>query len=518
MEILNQMKKKKMFKEWGILKGNFQAIKLDKEFKYLMKKENKIRIDFHGNRDFYNLIKGIAYALGISGELGDPEKVKKIVKFIERNFGGIEYDIDIDFNLRLDDIKNDLQKIQDIIQDYDKENKKQLKLTSVFLFKKLYNLEWDKEKEDSISNLKILNEELNDYNINNCINDNINDFGGRYLLLEITQSLTPLIIQNIKLENPSKDENIVLYDGSPFPDDNNDEYRFKKIIKIHGEAQDNKLIIIENLNQIHPFLFDLYNMNYEIINDEKYARICLDSFKELKTKVNDNFRIIIIVDKSYADVCDLAFLNRLEKINLSFDKLLDKELNLTSRQIIEVLDLKRNIDRISEINYSLKDLLINCRDQEIKALIYYYSKVSKINDDESEENENRKNKIKDQIKKNVINKIYKILPQDIISILPEDNEIFKKYESKNVYNFSDYIKNEENKKFKISIIYTFTNIANTVEELNADMNLMISEIRSESEFKRKIEEKKNVNEYNKNDNKYIYIYILKDQIQKILNS
>jgi hypothetical protein len=50
------------------------------------------------------------------------------------------------------------------------------------------------------------------------------------------------------------------------------------------------------------------------------------------------------------------------------------------------------------------------------------------------------------------------------------------------------------------------------------MNLMISRIISESEFKRKIEEKKNVNEYNKNDNKYIYIYILKDQIQKILNS
>ena len=30
-----------------------------------MKKENKIRKDFHGNRDFYNLIKGIAIELGI---------------------------------------------------------------------------------------------------------------------------------------------------------------------------------------------------------------------------------------------------------------------------------------------------------------------------------------------------------------------------------------------------------------------------------------------------------------------
>ena len=41
------------------------------------------------------------------------------------------------------------------------------------------------------------------------------------------------------------------------------------------------------------------------------------------------------------------------------------------------------------------------------------------------------------------------------------------------------------------------------------MNLMISRIISESEFKRKIEEKKNVNEfnkYNKNDNKNIFIH------------
>ena len=498
----------------NFLKGTFQEISQEKEFKYLLKKENNIRIDFHGNRDFYYLIKGIAYALGKSGELGDADKVKIIIKFIERNFGGIEYNIDIDFNLVLDDIKEILNNLKDIIEDYEKvENKKKLKLSSVFLFKKLYNLEWEKEKsnsrEDSIGDLKIPEEEINEYNLNNCINDNINDINSRYLLLEIKHSLTPLIIQNIKLENPSKDENIILYDGSPFPEDNNDEYRFKKIIKIHDEAKNDKLIIIENLNQIHPFLFDLYNMNYEIINDEKYARICLDSFKELKTKVNDNFRIIIIVDERFVEKCDLAFLNRLEKINLSFDKLLDKELNLISRDIIYNLDLKRNIERITEINYSLKDLLINCRDQEIKGLIYYYSKVSKMNEDESDDNENKKEKLKNQLKNNVINKIYKILPQDIISILPEDNAIVKKYESKNIYNFNDYINNEENKKFKISIIYTFTDIANHVEGLNRDMSLMVSQIRSEGEFKRKIDEKKNLNQYNlfnKNKENHIYIH------------
>ena len=41
----------------------FESIKRSKKFIYLMKKENKIIIDFHGNRDFYSLIRGIAIEL-----------------------------------------------------------------------------------------------------------------------------------------------------------------------------------------------------------------------------------------------------------------------------------------------------------------------------------------------------------------------------------------------------------------------------------------------------------------------
>jgi len=47
----------------------FESIKTEKLFKYLYKKEKRIRIDFHGNRDFYNLIKGIAYELVSLGKL-----------------------------------------------------------------------------------------------------------------------------------------------------------------------------------------------------------------------------------------------------------------------------------------------------------------------------------------------------------------------------------------------------------------------------------------------------------------
>ena len=85
-------------------KRQFSSIKETKKYKDLFKKENKIRKDFHGNRDFYNLIKGIARELGRLGDSNDSNKVPIIVKYIERNFGGIEYEIDIDLNLILDDI------------------------------------------------------------------------------------------------------------------------------------------------------------------------------------------------------------------------------------------------------------------------------------------------------------------------------------------------------------------------------------------------------------------------------
>lgn len=39
-------------------------------------------------------------------------------------------------------------------------------------------------------------------------------------------------------------------------------------------------MLIENLEQIHAFLLDLYNMNYQVSENKKFARICLDNFDE----------------------------------------------------------------------------------------------------------------------------------------------------------------------------------------------------------------------------------------------
>ena len=498
-----------------IEKRQFEFIKELKEFKDLLKKENKIRKDFHGNRDFYNLIRGIAIELGRLGDSNDNDKVSIITKYIERNFGGIDYEIDMDLNLILDDIRERIKLIKSILEDYESYNEnKKLKLSSVFLFKQLYNLECDNNNPNS--GLKIDKLKINEYNLNKCINDNIRDTNSRYLLLEIKPSLTTLIYQNIILQNPLTD--IILYDGSPFVDDNNKEYRFKIINQIQDDAKYEKLIIIENLNQIHPFLFDLYNMNYIIKDEKKFARICLENFNTQLTLVNDNFRIIILVDKKFINKCDLAFLNRLEKTILSFDKLVDNQLKLIAKNLIDEIKLINAVDKY-KINYSLKDLLINCRNEEIQGLIYYYSKESKKNEDDEINNEESKKENIDEnlLKEKVINKIYKILPQDIICILQDKNIIREKYcELKNIYNFRDYIAEEDNKKYKISIIYTYTSIANIVEGLNNDMSFMISEIKSEDGLKNRIEEIKIKNENKQINKEYnICIHFEKSNSEKI---
>jgi len=497
-------------------KRTFAEIKKTKDFILLFKKENKIKKDFHGNRDFYNLIRGIAIELRESGDSTDSEKSTIAIKYIERNFGGIDYKIDIDLEAALEDIKTDIDVIKDIFLGYvspdekkkKKKKEKSIELSSVFLFKKLYNIEC--ERNDPNSNLKIDEQKINDYNLNNCINNNIKDINSRYLLLEIKPSLTTLIFENIKKQN-SKDT--ILYNGSPFVDDNNNEYKFKILNLIQDDAKEDKLILLENLNQIHPFLFDLYNMNYIINNDKKFVRISLENFNDQLTLINEKFRVIVLTDSNTIKNCELAFLNRFEKMILSFGKLLSDDLKRISTNLIEDIKFEKIIKSYNQdydMNYSLGDLLINCGDEEIQSLLYYFSNESKKNADS--ENEDEKEIIIDEstLRENVIAKIYKILPQDIICILPDNNIIKKKYKNENIFsNLKDYInyintinKEENIIKYKISIIYTYTGIANIVEGLNKGMSFNVARIRSEGGLKNLIDEIKKNNEYTKLEKEY----------------
>ena len=485
----------------------FSEIKNIKEFKNLLKEEKKIKVDFHGNRDLYNLILGIAREMGQLNNLDDNEIALIIEKYIERNFGGIDYEIDIDLDMKIADIEDKIKFVNDILEEHNSNNKNEKKekisLSSVVIFKKLYNLVCGSE-----SPYKISNHNIEEYDLNKCIKDNISENINetRYLLLEINPTLSSLIYQTIKLQNPNPDlDKSKFTEGSPFEDDNNNnEYRYKKVNEIQEYAKSDKLIVFQNLNEIQPFLYDLCNMNYIIKDNQKYARVCLDSVNEQLTPINDNFRMITLVDKKFINEADIEYLNRFEKIKISFDKLLNKEQLFLAKQIIDEINFDHYIGEYQEkINYSLKDLLINSGKEEIEGLIYNcLIKIKKNKIDERDEN---------NIKEIVYNIISNILPQDIISILPENHKIAKNYyEEKQYFNLKEYITDKVKKDFKISIIYTFTNISSIINGINREMKFMVSEIKSENHLKNLIVEIKNKNE-NSNGEKNYNIFIHFDQ-------
>ena len=385
---LNFIKKlvvlKKVIEKNPELKGkDLKEIENLKVYKDEFKKENNIKTEFHGNRDFYNIIKGVAIEGAKLNDISEENAIKPIIEnYIERNFGGISYEIDIDFSIQIPDKKEEVKILKEnILKEKINNNKDSqdtaIKFTSVYLFKKIYNQactyeEIKLEKLKGVS-YQLKEDQMNKYNLNKCINNNINDNNSRYLLLEIKSSLASLINQIIRIQNPDK-RDIEFINGSPFSDDNNNEYKTKKVGEIQNCAsKPDKLIILQNLDPIQPYLYDLYNMNYKIIDEQKFVRICLDNFSEDLTPVNDSFRIIILVDKKFVNRVDMAFLNRLEKMQISFQDLLDTELNNLVDEILGEIKLKEEIAKYKKkINYDLNQLLINCGEQEIGGLVYYY--------------------------------------------------------------------------------------------------------------------------------------------------
>ena len=547
---------------------SFGEIEKDIEFIKLYKKDKKIKTEFHGNRDFYNIIKGIAIEGSKLNNISDEKQIEPIINnFIERNFGGIIYQIDIDFTFEPEDIKVDMGKLKNEIlnekleeigginkkgkKGQNKEKKEfNIPASSVFLFKKIFNQACILEKND-INNAdvyQIIKDDLVKYSINRCINDNINDNNSRYLLLEIRSNLAPLIIQNIRIQNSDR-EGIDNVNGSPFKNDNNNDYKTRKINEIQNWAsQSDKLIILQNLDQIQPYLYDLYNMNYKVIDDQKFVRICLDNFNEQLTPVNDTFKIIVLVDNKFVNKTDIAFLNRLEKIQISFKDLLDSEQNEFIRNIQKNIGLIESINREKKnYNYDLNNLLINCNEQDIGGLAYYLFLEAK---------KEKTNNIND-IEKKIYNKMSILLPEELVLVLDSTNPLKNKYfEKKKYFNFSQYMEDlKANYKdlinYKISIIYTFSNIVNTIKEINNEQEFMISEINKEENLETRIDdiimknkEKDNnfilirfedfnsnkiqftadfINNYCKED-KYHYIFIIyikrhfnseKDEIQRI---
>ena len=405
--------------------------------------------EFHGNRDFYHLVKIAARMLvNLKADLITDNDLKDIsVKSVERNFGGMKFEGNPS--------------------------------TSLEVVKKLL-----KEKYIEINISK-------DYLVLNRIEENIKDSQSRYLLVISKSSISIFLLSSI-LSNLDKESSF--YIGSQFQNDlQSEEYTLKILNKIQLHMEHGKVLILKNLESVYPALYDLFNQNFQEMGNKKFARIAIGSSTNTFSFVNNNFRCIVNVDEKLIDGEEPPFLNRFEKHIISFEYLLNEDLLKKSNEIYDILmkliSYEKNIYK--GINYNLKKLFINSDLEEIQGIIYQSFKNGITNYEDE-----------------VISKVSLILPQDIIicskingfqTKYPEiSKKILDSYDKGKHSSLREFIEFMENRK---NVVYTFNNIFDVIYDLddipskllgdiklNNIKNIKISSFKSENELEKVIDE------------------------------
>ena len=406
------------------------------DYKEELKTKYTINEDFHGSRDFYHLIKTamriLLKKISEDYDLIIDENVKQEIGIIsiERNFAGLE-------------IKTSSQK----------------SISSLEIIKGIFKKYF--KNCDTSKNYKVLQ----------TIYDNIKDKDSRYLLLVAKSSISNYLLNSI-LTSPEfkKDINkeLSFYIGSGFYADIHSEgYGLKILNKIQLQMEQNKILLLSDLEAMYPSLYDLFNQNFTVVSKKNYARIAMGSTNNTFSLVNDGFKCIVLVDEKDLEQQKAPFLNRFEKHIISFEYLLDEKFIKEADRIYEMVQNFGKIfikDRNINLKYNVKHLLINCDKEEIRGITYnIYSEYKKKKEE--------KNLMTQDIQDFILEKIAPTLSQDIILLIKnsgfeEENpgipdkiiEFYKRGEHSNLLNFLKKMKNTKN------VIYTFTSIDNALLE------------------------------------------------------
>ena len=129
------------------------------------------------------------------------------------------------------------------------------------------------------------------------------------------------------------------------------DYRYVDTINVQEIVDDAIPLILKDLEIVYPSLYELFNQNYIYLNGKKFVH--LGESKSLAL-VNDNFKVIVLIEKDKLENQEAPFLNRFEKHIIDFSHLLNEELKELSSEIFdnlkEIFDFKNYIpDKYTEI-------------------------------------------------------------------------------------------------------------------------------------------------------------------------
>ena len=417
-------------------------------FRYIEDKKNKNDENkyFHGSRDYYSLIKNVIsdiiknITLLNKNDDNDKELLKKIcMKNIERNFGGLENSIE-EFKSYFIELLNE-------------RNNKNIKE-----YELLHCLK-DSLYDNESRYLLMISDSSISKDLLNCMIDEINN--------QINKKDVSNIIQEGNIQNLRKKE-VKIFLGSKFKNDEKSIYYCDDILyKIKCQMETENIIILKDLEIVYPSLYELFNRSFINLQGVKFAR--LGKSKSLSL-VNDNFKVITLVDKKNIPKEDPPFLNRFEKHIISFTNILNNKLISLADEIYlilkEIITFNFNVNNKGEFinNYKSNEfnLFLNTNikfinNEEVRGLVYLSSK-----DGLNEKNE---------IIKFILNKISPTFTEDLIIIMKKFGfqakynfyyeNIINIYKNNYRYNLKNFIEQTDK---KLSIIYTFSFINDSLFE------------------------------------------------------
>ena len=406
-------------------------------------KENK---DFHGNRDFYTLIKtAMRELIDRKNDLTNNEsKVLTEVGILSlnRNFGGLE---------------ESSKKINEI-------------------FKNLYGHRYD-ESVDFTKGFSILN----------AIKKNIQDSNSRYLML-ISEGNDASDILKYVLNSINK--NYIELVGSKYKSDIKSGIYSEEILnKIKYIMEAPNILILKDLDVVYPSLYDLFNQNFTNCGDKKFARIAFE-YAKVSSQVDKDFHAVVIVNKIQIQhlKLDPPFLNRFEKHIINFNMLLEEKDKEIANKLYDFIRLISSFNENKELKIDLDKLLINCEKHNIEGLIF---KIK--NDFIKGKKEEEINKIQNGpeyeefIIKESLKKITPTFCQDIIAsmkysdLYQKDNNLYQiilnYYKESNKINFAEFFRNIQLKK---NIIFTFSKVTENLFEKNQEIKNKFGVFNSQS--------------------------------------
>ena len=122
-------------------------------------------------------------------------------------------------------------------------------------------------------------------------------------------------------------KNYIFYNGSQLTEDlNQEKYNEKLLNKIQLSLENGDILVLRNMENIYPSLYNLFNQNFTKLGNKKFSRIAFANYNTYSV-VHEDFRTIVLVDdkKIEEKMEDPPFLNRFEKHVFSFEYLMSQE-------------------------------------------------------------------------------------------------------------------------------------------------------------------------------------------------